>query len=101
TAAAGIGARIGRMRESGRAPMVEARSDPYDLSKGRSFLMSESTTAASWLAGSLANLANSVPPHVCPGRCGADRSVRKAAANQEVRNLAIFTAPLTSLGLPL
>src|SRR5882762_7796904 len=63
TAAADIGARMGRMRESGRAPMVEARSDPYDLSKGRSFLMSESTTAASWLAGSLANLANSAPPH--------------------------------------
>jgi len=46
-----IGALIGRRRPSGRAPIVEPRSDPYEdedeVSYGRSFLIRELTTAAS------------------------------------------------------
>src|SRR5215831_12402173 len=73
TASDDMGALIGRMLESGRAPPVDGRSETYEVdeSLGRSFLMSELTTAAS-LAGSRVNLANSVPPaRSCAGRSSA------------------------------
>src|SRR5207245_11430868 len=102
-----IGAPTGRSRDSGRAPGVDGRSDTNDRSKGRSFLMSESTTAASWLspAGPLPDLANSAPPRVSAwtlfGRCGAEVPVRKGAANRDARNLAAFTTGQTVSTLPL
>src|SRR5215470_13055239 len=63
TASDDMGALIGRMLESGRAPSEDGRSERYEVEEswGRSFLMSELTTAAS-LAGSRVNLANSAPP---------------------------------------
>src|SRR5215510_5853322 len=73
TASDDMGALIGRMLESGRAPLEDGRSETYEVeeSLGLSFLMSELTTAAS-LAGSRVNLANSVPPaHSCAGRSSA------------------------------
>src|SRR5881296_1047240 len=114
TAPGRIGPPIGRIRDSGRAPTVDACSDTNGrskdrtfVSKGRSFLMSESTTAASrLLAGSFPSLANSAPPtristSTLFGRYGARTPVRKAVANQDVRNLAAFTARQIGPTLPL
>src|SRR5262245_5363567 len=63
TASDDISALIGRMLESGRAPLEDSRSETYEVeeSLGLSFLMSELTTAAS-LAGSRVNLTNSYLP---------------------------------------
>src|SRR5215510_11005338 len=73
TASDDMGALIGRMLESGRAPSEDGRSERYEVEEswGRSFRMSELTTAAS-LAGSRVNLANSAPPaQSCAGRSSA------------------------------
>src|SRR5436309_3388289 len=90
-----------------KATRDDGHSDTNDRSKGRSVLMSESTTAASWLssAGPLPDLANSAPPRVSAwtlfGRCGAEVPVRKGAANRDARNLAAFTTGQTVSTLPL
>jgi len=96
----------GRIRAGGRAPTVDARADTNELSKGRSFRMSESTIAASWLlAGSLPKLANFAPPSMFAwtlfGRYGAEIPVRKGAANRDVRHLAAFTMGQPVSTLPL
>src|ERR1700752_4571986 len=57
-----MGARTGPTRDSGRVP-ADGR-DRYEVSWGRSFLISECTTAASWWPeGSFGILANAAPPH--------------------------------------